>query len=170
VSGKRGSRPLSGAGAEGTGAGPRVVLTALGASILRATLLVAGLILMQPPSKVNTRGASRCVGSPQGPENVAFWFFLRLHLLSPRILLRFPSPRQYREIVLSPSMSLPSLWAWCQHWVCSCLSKKIGSHPCVGLWCEPALPSNSTLFRLGTASVFCDATVGQLPIPGCSVQ
>jgi hypothetical protein len=57
VSGKRGSRPLSGAGAEGTGAGPRVVLTALGASILRATLLVAGLILMQPPSKVNTRGA-----------------------------------------------------------------------------------------------------------------
>jgi len=45
---------------------------------------------------------------------------------------------QPRELVLSPSTSLPSPWAWCQKWVCSfAWAKQKGRVHCGCLWRGP---------------------------------
>jgi hypothetical protein len=53
---------------------------------------------------------------------------------------------QLRELVLSPSTSLPSPWAWCQKWVCSFVwAKQKGRVQCGGLWRGPELVYDSML-------------------------
>ena len=142
----RGVTPLSGVGAEGGGiaTASRCSNNACVSLPLRATLPGAGLIIMRPPCKVNTRVLRRVGSAFECLQRVRSGFLvsaspaLRADTLLPESWI------QLRELVLSPSMSLPSLWAWCQKWVCSFVrAKTMGRVQCSGLWRGPELVYDS---------------------------